>query len=295
MDNNKIYDFIKGNIINFIIILTSIGYIFYGQARIERTELTIAEVVAQASIGLIVGFMIKQSMAENGFNYGYRSQIWGEELDKYRLVCDKAIPYIEYTDNYYNYKRELKKKEYRVSQLRAHKMRYEWFFDKEGNYTNPTIKSARTKNKANTNAFYLERKQRKVLKKCINVKIYVLNLFSEYDNEILAYTKREKTDKDQRMKMFGKNGFAQLMTAIVGAYFIPVINGWSWASFVVATIQVCIWIACGVTQLYTNYNYVVIDKVNKLKEKKQNITEFICGCEKGLFKEAEYEKVLGTV
>ena len=277
--NKKIYDFIKGNFINFIILLTSVAYVFYNMVIIKRTDLSVWECIAKAGIGILVGFMIKQGLGENGFNYGYRSQIWADSLDKYSKNCNMANPYIERVDNFYACETIEKKKVYRRTNLMSARMKYDWFFDEDGFY------------KENKEQYdKLDRKQKRVLKKCITVKIYNLNLFSEYENQIGADTRREKTDKDQRAKMFGKNGIAQVMTAIVGAYFVPMLAGWNWASFIAATIQVCIWISCGITQLYTNYNYVVIEKTAKLTRKAELIVKFTRGCEKGKYLTDPYEK-----
>lgn len=276
--NKKIYDFIKGNFINFIIILTSLAYIFYNMVIIEQTDLTIEECIAKAGIGIIVGFMIKQGLGENGFNYGYRSIIWKDSLEKYSKNCNIANPYIERVDNFYACETIEKKKLYRQTNMMSARMKYSWFFDENGFY------------KENKEQYdKLDRKQKRVLKKCISVKIYNLNLFSEYENQIGADTKREKTDKDQRTKMFGKNSFTQIVTAVIGAYFIPLLTGWNWASFITATVQVCIWISCGIAQLYTNYNYVVIEKTNKLTRKVELIVKFTRGCEQGKYLVNPYE------
>lgn len=278
MDNKKIYDFIKGNFINFIILLTSFAYIFYNMVVIKKTDLTVWECISKAGIGIVVGFMIKQGLGENGFNYGYRSEIWKDAMDKYSKNCNIANPYIERVDNFYASEIIEKKKTYRRTNLMAARMRYDWFFDENGFY------------KENKEQYdKLSRKQKRVLKKCIAVKIYNLNLFSEYENQIGAATRREKTDKDQRAKMFGKNSMAQVFTAVVGAYFVPMLTGWDWASFISATIQVCIWISCGITQLYTNYNYVVIEKTNKLTRKVELIVKFTRGCEQGKYLKDPYE------
>lgn len=279
--NKKIYDFIKGNFINFIIILTSVAYVFYNMVVIQKTDLSLWECVAKAGIGIIVGFMIKQGLGENGFNYGYRSQIWHDSLDKYSKNCNMANPYIERVDNFYETEIIEKKKTYRRTNLMGARMKYDWFFDEDGFYIE-------------NNEYYdkLDKKQKRVLKKCISVKIYNLNLFSEYENQIGADTRREKTDKDQRAKMFGKNGITQIITAIIGAYFVPMLTGWDWASFIAASIQVCIWISCGITQMYTNYNYVVVEKTSKLTRKVELIVKFTRGCEQGKYLTSPYEEVI---
>ena len=280
-ENNerKIYDFIKGNLINFVIVITSLIYILFNMVVIKPTDATIGEITAKAGLSLIVGFMIKQAMSENGFNKGYRSNIWRTNLETYSNACNLANPYIERVDNFYACEEIERKRNYRRANLMAVRLKYDWFFDEKGNY----IKNEeREKN--------LDKHQRKILEKCVKVKIYPLNLFSEYSSEVSADTKKEWTDKNQRAKMIGKNSMAQLVTAIIGAYFLPVFDGWSWAEVIMSTVQVCIWLSCGVMQLYTNYNYVVVDKIAKLTRKKELIVKFTRGCENGEYLVNPYEQ-----
>ena len=278
-NNKKIADFIKGNLINLIVILTSVSYIFFGMIGIEKTDLTLAEQIAKAGIGIIIGFLIKQGIGENGFNRGYNSNLWKIASEKYSLACNQANPHVDRLDNFYITEEIEKKRQYRRMLLMEHQIKYDWFFDLKGNYINNREKYEQ-----------LDKKQRKALKKAIKVKIYNLNLFSEYSIEISADTHKEKTDKNQRSKMFGKNGIAQIMSAVLGAYFLPAWNGWSWASFIIATIQVTMWIFCGIMQLYTNYNYVVIEKASKLKRKTELLSKFRQGCENGLYEKNPYDE-----
>lgn len=292
--NKKIYDFLKGNIINLVILLTSAAYVFYGLVTIEPTGLTVAEVLAKAGIGIIVAFIIKECMGENGFNYGYRSDIWNTNKSTYTDVCNSANNYIERVDNFYLYEEIEKKARYRRQNLTAAQMKYDWFFDKQGNYINRLIlteKQAKKVEKLPDDALVLSKHQRKVLKKCLNVKIYNLNLFSEYGIEAENDTKRETTDKNQRSKMFRKNGATALVSAVVGAYFLPLLNDWSWGLFISSCVQVAIWISCGAIQLYSNFNYVCVEKVAKLKRKSELIVKFKRGCENGLYIHSPYDEV----
>jgi hypothetical protein len=292
--NKKVYDFIKGNIINAVIILTGLAYIFYGIVTIEETGLTVAEVVAKAGIGIVVAFIIKECMGENGFNYGYRSLIWTENRDKYVNTCNSANDYIERVDNFYACEEIEKKKRYRRQNMISAQMKYDWFFDKDGNYINRTILTEKQASKLGNlpdDAIVLTKHQRKILKKCLNVKIYNLNLFSEYGIEAENDTKKEKTDKNQRKSMFTKNALFGVVGAVVGAYFLPFMNEWSWAAFISSCVQVAIWISCGAMQLYSNFNYVCIEKVSKLKRKSELIIKFKKGCEAGLYKYSPYDEI----
>ena len=102
-------------------------------------------------------------------------------------------------------------------------------------------------------------------------------------------TKKEKTDKGQRLSNMSRNTLSAVFIAVLGSYFVPIINGWSWASFIMATMQVSLWTIFGVIQLYQNYNFVVQDRVSTLRKKKELILRFIKGCNDNLYNHSPYE------
>ena len=157
-------------------------------------------------------------------------------------------------------------------------MKYNMWFDQDGNYigTQEMVKA-------------LTLRQKLVLNKCVKVKIYVLNLFSEYSTATEQDTHREMTDNRKRARNITRNTVSATLIAIIGVYFIPLMEGWSWAKFVASTMQVVLWILLGIYQLYKNYAYITEDKVALLKRKKEMIKRFTSGCEQGLYQENPYD------
>lgn len=272
--------YIKTIAMDLVVVLVAIAYVFYQMVTLEVTELNPLVLLAEAAVGIIAGVVIKQSLGENGFSRGYNSTIWAEEEDKYNAACNTANPYMERVDNFYMYEEIDKKKNYRRQHLQEIRLKYDMWFDKDGNYIGNNEEYAK-----------LDRKQKRVLNKCIRVKIYPLNLFSQYTISTEQDTKREITDKEKRAKNIMQNTIAATLIAIIGVYFIPQIKGWNWGSFISSTMQVALWIMFGIIQLYTNYNYVVQDKVAVLRKKKETIRRFTSGCEKGLYLYSPYDTI----
>ncbi len=272
--------YIKTIAMDLVVVLVAIAYVFYQMVTLEVTELNPLVLLAEAAVGIIAGVVIKQSLGENGFSRGYNSTIWAEEEDKYNAACNTANPYMERVDNFYMYEEIDKKKNYRRQHLQEIRLKYDMWFDKEGNYIGTDEEYAK-----------LDRKQKRVLNKCIKVKIYPLNLFSQYTISTEQDTKKEITDKEKRAKNIMQNTIAATLIAVIGVYFIPQIKGWNWGSFISSTMQVALWIMFGIIQLYTNYNYVVQDKVAILRKKKETIRRFTSGCEKGLYLYSPYDTI----
>ena len=270
--------YIKSIAMDLVVVIVAVAYIFYQMVTLTPTDLNPLVLLAEAFMGIICGVAIKQALGENGFGKGYNSKFWKEEEDKYNEACDTANQYMERVDNFYEFEEIRKKKNYRRTRLQGIRLKYDNRFDKDGNYIGTPEMEAK-----------LDKKQMKILTKCIEVKIYVLNLFSEYEISSEQDTKKEKNDKKQRMSNLTKNTVSATVIAIIGAYFVPMLTNWSWASFIGATMQVAMWILFGILQLYTNYNYVVNDKVAILRKKKELINRFTTECEQGQYIYSPYD------
>ena len=264
---------------DLVVVIVAFAYVLYQMVKLETTELNPLILIAQAIMGIICGVIIKAALGENGFSKGYNSDFYRGEEEKYNSACDVALPYMDRVDNFYQYEEIDKKKMYRLQHLQGARLRYDDWFDNDGNFikTKEDIKK-------------LDFTQRVILKKCINVKIFVLNLFGQYEVSSDQDTRKEVTDRAQRTKNVTKNTVSATIIAIIGVYFVPVLNSWSWASFFSSTLQVALWVLFGVLQLYTNYNFVVQDKVSVMRKKKENITRFVSGCKKGNYTHSPYEK-----
>lgn len=270
--------YIKTIAMDIVVVLVAVAYIFYQMVTLEPNDINPLVLIAQAFMGIICGVAIKQALGENGFSRGYNSVIWKEEEEKYNAACNTANPYMERVDNFYQCEEIEKKRNYRRTKLQGIRLKYDDWFDRDGYY----IGFVEMYNK-------LDRKQKRILNKCIKVRIYPLNLFSQYNISVDQDTKREKTDKTQRAKNFTTNTISATLIAIIGVYFIPMLSKWSWASFISSTMQVTMWVLFGILQLFTNYNFVVQDKTALLRQKKEGIRRFTTGCEKGMYTHSPYD------
>lgn len=272
--------YLKTFAMDLVVVLVALAYVFYQMVSLEKTDLNPLVLVAQAIMGIICGVIIKTALGENGFSRGYNSVVWHEEETKYNEACNKVIDYVdERLGNYYLEREIEKKKLYRMRNLQAVRLKYNMWFDENGDYCGKDEEFKKLK-------LY----QKVVLQKCIRVKIRVLNLLSEYANTSEQDTKREMTDKDQRARSIAKNTISACVVAVIGVYFIPIWN-WNVASLISSTMQVSMWVLFGILQLYTNYNFIVKDKVATIRKKKEEIQVFVKNCEKGMYLENPYEKM----
>ena len=292
--------YLKSLAMDFVVVLVSISFIFYQMITLEKTNANPLVLLAKSFVGIICGIIIKQALGENGFTKGYRSQVWKLEEDKYNDACNTATDYTGRVDNFYLTLEKEKRENYRRNHLQSVRLRYDDWFTEDGDYIEHEIwgvlkkKLYRRKNKKAPlpeSVVVLSLRQRRMLKKCIKVKIYPLNLFSEYATASEQDTKKEMTDKKQRAKNATKNTLSAVIIAIIGIYFIPVIDKWNWASLIASSMQVTLWVLLGILQLYSNFNFVIHDKVAILRKKKELISRFVKDSESGLYLTSPYKRV----
>lgn len=271
--------YIKGLAMDLVVAIVSLAYIFYSMIKLEPQNLNPLILLAKSIVSIICGVMIKQSLGENGFSKGYNSKIWQEEEDKYSDACYKANPYMDRVENFYRCEEIEKRRNYRREHLQAAQLRYEDWFDFQGNYIGTPSSFKK-----------LKLRQKLTVKKCVKVKIYVLNLFCEYGTASEQDTKKEETDSSRRRRNITNNTISAVVIAIIGEYFLAILS-MDWAAVLAATLQVSLWVMFGILQLYKNYSFVVITKVDIRKKKKELIKKFITGCEAGLYQENPYDSL----
>ena len=260
------------------VVIVAFIYVFWQIIKFEPTDASFWIAIAEGIVGVICGVAIKQALGELGFAKGYNSEKWQEEESKYNEACDTANDYMERVDNFYEFEIIEKKKKNRRTFLQGARLKYAQWFDIDGNYIG--TKEMWQK---------LDLRQRMVVRKCIRLPIYPLNLFGEYEISADQDSKKEKTTTKQRISNLTKNSISALVIAGFGAYFMPMITNWSWASFIKATFQVAMWVLFGVIQLYGNYDFIVNEKVSILRKKKELICKFVTGCERGMYLYSPYD------
>ena len=181
-----------------------------------------------------------------------------------------------------------RKANYRKTKLQGVRLKYRDFFTENGEIIDIVItkKTKKTSDKSYQkldNEFVLDRKQRKALDKCYKVSPKVMNLYSEYTNDNTNVNDKETTDTRRRQSVVLRNVVGTIGLSLLGVYFAVKLGEWNWGEFILSCIQVCGFVAGGITQLYGNINYICRDKVAILREKSRRLSVFINKCKKGTY------------
>ena len=266
---------------DIVVIFLSLFYVFYNTLKLELTNKNPLILLVQSILAIVVGVMIKATLGENGFDRGYKSEEWHREKDRYEIKADAALPYIDRVDDFYEKQRIEKTAKNRKTRLSGCRMKYNVFFDENGDYIEHDIWTPRQKKKhlklghqLPESVIVLDLRQRLCLRKCINLKIYVKNMFSEYEVGLAFDEHKEKTDAMQRSHNLRKNILKSIAFALAGVYVVASF-AFNLGSMIMAIFQVLGFIAVGVLDALDNYYYITVEKVGILKTKEEDLTKFL--------------------
>ena len=266
---------------NVSVVVLAVFFVFYNTLSLSWTNLNPWILLIRSILAIVVGIMIKSALGENGFDRGYRSKIWTDEFTRYELKADEALPYIDKVDAFYEKQKNEKTLKNRKTRLSGCRMKYDMFFDENGDYIEHEIWSPFKKRqylKKNKelpeNVVVLDIRQKICLIKCVRLKIYVKNLFSDYEIGLTADERKEKTDKTQRTHNLRKNTFKTIAFSLAGVYIAATLI-WDWGSIINALFQVLGFIFVGLLDSSNNYYYITVEKVGILREKESDISKFL--------------------
>ena len=266
---------------NVSVVVLAVFFVFYNTLSLSWTNLNPWILLIRSILAIVVGIMIKSALGENGFDRGYRSKIWTDEFTRYELKADEALPYIDKVDAFYEKQKNEKTLKNRKTRLSGYRMKYDTFFDANGDYIEHEIWSPRQKKRylkthkeLPSDVVVLDIRQRICLFKCVRLKIYVKNIFSEYETGLTVDERKEKTDKMQRAYNLRKNTFKSVAFALSGVYVVASF-AWNIGALIVAIFQVVGFIVVGLLDALSNYYYVTTEKVAILRDKESDIAKFL--------------------
>ena len=284
---------IKKNITSILldigIVGISIVYVFYNILDFHKTETDPWRLLMKGLVGIFVGVGLKWMLGEKGLIKGHNNQQFSKPKELFDERTDKAVPYIDRFDEFSEKERIDKMLRNRKIHLNNYKMKYDTFFDENGDYIEHEIWTPRQKKRwlkrynktviefdnELENVIVLDFKQRYVLKKCIRLQIYIPDVFSDYGDTITEDEKPDKTEQGVRRKNTRSNFISAVIFAMIGVYFVPDLLNFTWAAIIWSIFQVFMWLAFGIINYYQNFTFVVIDEVKQIGRKDKLLTKFL--------------------
>jgi len=272
-------EFLKDVGMTLVVVLVSLSYIVSQLVGLESVSFENPWVLlAGAILSIFTGVSIKQALGEKGFTIGYKAKDWLEAKAKYDNACNAAIPYMEKEEVFYDYEEIEIRRDYRRDVLMSKRMKYEMWFDGEGNYigTKEMVKK-------------LTIWQKLALWDAIRVRVHINRMFSENSRSARNRVKKAPTDATQRAKSGFSNTLSAVLISCLNVAFNVYFKTFTIAGLIFALIQVALWLIFGFVNMFKNYNFVTKIKPSILADKKSRISKFIAGCEQHLYDHKPYE------
>lgn len=240
----------------FIAIGIAIFWIFYGTVEIIPTNLTIVERIGLTLCTIVLAVTYCNLIADGGFKSARDSEEYKTTDKDYNdAQKDGNSEQFEITE----YAKDIAKdnlRDCRARNLDLNGLRYRDYFDIDGNYIGGDYK----KNVG------LRRKQKKTIKKCINLTIIIPNIFGNVSSKFFGL-KKEVTQKDFKRKDITIQTIIRAVLSIFSVGMMFNFLGFSVGSAIYALFQIVLWTASGFSQRLKNYNFVKDVLIPQTKEK----------------------------
>lgn len=281
---DKIGDFIKDNIINFVLILVCVVYIFKGVIEIVETGKTISEIIADGFIMFLVSFGIKIILRKKGLNNGYNSPLFISTCNDYGNNITSISDNIELLDYFCkdenNERLRIKQKTFLIK----HAISEDEFFN-----------SDKYKHKPLKNGLNKEEYKRELEKYLVCKKARKLTVF-QYSSKLITNAYDNFTDEDSLLKTTTKkyqkkatfsNFIIGILCAIIFAYFTFQEGQFTWNGLIWSTLQIAIYLVLGLIEYLNAYEFITKTLREKIKriiviiDKFKNKLEFYKNYKKG--------------
>lgn len=263
--------------------LVSIGFFLYNLLKWEKSSTGIAILITTGVASFIASIVIKALLGEKGFALGLANPEYRKRNKHYVKKAEFAEPFTDKAEDFCNRKRDEKKLKLRKTMLVNNRMHYDTFFNEAGEYLHPEVMwklkykrlLKKDKNyKVEEGVIVLDHWQRKILKRAIRLKIYIPDLFTEYEDNLRVYMERDKSMNEVRVKNNSKNTIKGALITFVGVSFTAIIV-FDWAKIFSTIFLLAVYFAIGILQLYSNFTYITVDRVNTLDKKEVLLNEFL--------------------
>lgn len=252
---NRAKEYLADNIIVLVIAAMCIVYILLGLVRIEETENTVREIIANGAIAFIFGSVLNLLLKIQGLNKGENDIRTIETNKLHGQVVEEATKYIDKLDDFCDDETRDMTKIMQTRILARAGIKY-------SDFENGTI-----------NYDVLSKDKLKLVESAKKVKITPLTTnsltsVSSEDGDPFRF----KESKERYIKM--SSPFSIVLRAvsalIIGYYTAKLIQDFHWGELIWTLLQVVLFLGLGSITMYKAYFYV-IDKIRGNTIKKINI------------------------
>lgn len=245
----------------FIAIAISIWWLLYDSIIVEQSTLSFTERFGITCITIVLSLIFRTLIANGGYASAKKTFTYINTLEAYDKARQKGIGKQRQIMAYTKDTAKKNLYECRKTNLQSNDIRYEDYFNTQGDYIGGDYKRSKR----------LNSKQKKVLKKAIQLRIIVPSIFGYMSSKWFGLKKEESQKAHQTKTTISNFLFCVALSFVtVGVSFRFV--GINLDSFIYAFCQILLWTASGYMQRLQNFNFIM-DEIVPLFKEKTNIIE----------------------
>lgn len=252
------------------------AFVLVGLLTISKTGRTVREIIIESALGFIVGILIDSILGMQGINNGKRNELFLNTKSVHGEAVEAISPHIHLLDGWCRSKNEEALKLQRTKILAAMEMKYDDYFDSEGQgkgYTLPDTQSKQELKKA--------RRKARAYKKALMLRLTPLSASTLTSDSVHPDDPFYFGDSEAgyERKALASDVFKKLLTALIfGYYTVDQLVNFSPAALLWRLLQVTIYIVTGVMKMLSAQGFIIgdyrgqiIQKVNYLQMFKNHV------------------------
>lgn len=259
---SKLYNFLG----YIAVVVVSLIYVVWGLATMEPSGKTVIEIIAEATLTLTLGILIKNILKQQGVISGESSEKYQETLKLYGKTLENSVSIFSRLNEFTDHKNKLAYKAVRNNLLSRVGLVYSDYFDENDKYIGEHINKP-TKHSSNIDV---------ALYKCLNLDITILtpdNLTSDVENETFDPNNLGRTKREWFVEGSIQQWVMLIITAVISGYYtLKYVTEVDWGSMIWKLIQVSIFVLTGLWQLMKAYQFITGPYRNRII-KKSNLLE----------------------
>lgn len=239
-------------------LLVSIGIAIWwcleGMVKISGANLSLESRIALTIVTIFVAIVYCNLLSNGGFQAAKETQQYSRAASAWTNSIKKGNTHKAEIIEYAKDIARINQKELRIKNLENVGLSYSEIFDEKGELTRLDYKNNKYNKRKNREGYF--RKQIKMIRHCINIRIDIPEMFGNISSKFFGIQKRE-TQKNYEIRTNVWNGIIRAVVAFfaVGITFVWV--GLSWEAFISSIFQIVLWTSSGVLQRMKNYNFIM--------------------------------------
>ena len=240
-----------------IVLLVSLAYIASSLIMISKTGKSVSEILSTGIISMVVGTLINGVLSGIGISRGEADDKIISASQEHARAVEEILPYLDRLGEYCERENQRALMQLRTKILACYGMRYTDYFDSDGvclGYTEYKGKDKALRQR--------DRQRRRAYNQACKAKIKPLipsALTSDGGNEREPFDLGRSKREYRNSKIAGDILLRIIMAIVFGYFGVSLAGEVNFALIIWNTLQIVMYIAGGIIQMYNSYMWIVDD------------------------------------